>query len=32
VQLANMEVENAIAVLKRAQTDLQAVYIKAPIT
>jgi len=32
VQAAKMEVENAIAALKRAQTDLQAAYIKAPIT
>ncbi|MBD2440416.1 ABC exporter membrane fusion protein [Nostoc sp. FACHB-110] len=32
VQAARMEVENAIAALKRAQTDLQAAYIKAPIT
>ncbi|MBU7582610.1 MAG: ABC exporter membrane fusion protein [Nostoc sp. TH1S01] len=30
VQAARMEVENAIAALKRAQTDLQAAYIKAP--
>jgi HlyD family secretion protein len=32
VQTAKMEVENAIAALKRAQTDLQAAYIKAPST
>ncbi|TBR56972.1 HlyD family secretion protein [Westiellopsis prolifica IICB1] len=32
VQTAKMEVENAIAALKRAQTDLQAAYIKAPTT
>ncbi|MBE9006736.1 ABC exporter membrane fusion protein [Fortiea sp. LEGE XX443] len=30
VQAAKTEVENAIAALKRAQTDLQAAYIKAP--
>ncbi|MBE9207412.1 ABC exporter membrane fusion protein [Nostoc sp. LEGE 06077] len=32
VQAARMEVENAIASLKRAQTDLQAAYIRAPMT
>jgi HlyD family secretion protein len=32
VQAAKMEIENAIAALKHAQTDLQAAYIKAPIT
>ncbi|MBD2493327.1 ABC exporter membrane fusion protein [Nostoc sp. FACHB-280] len=32
VQAARMEVENAIAALKRAQTDLQAAYIRAPMT
>jgi HlyD family secretion protein len=30
VRLAQTEVENAIATLKRAQTDLEAAYIKAP--
>ncbi|AFY44480.1 ABC exporter membrane fusion protein [Nostoc sp. PCC 7107] len=32
VQAARMEVENAIASLKRAQTDLQAAYIRSPMT
>ncbi|RCJ42562.1 hemolysin D [Nostoc minutum NIES-26] len=32
VQAAKMELENALAALKRAQTELQAAYIKAPIT
>nr|MDZ8059821.1 ABC exporter membrane fusion protein [Nostoc sp. EkiNYC01] len=32
VQAAKMEVENVLAALKHAQTDLQSAYIKAPIT
>ncbi|BAY16547.1 heterocyst specific ABC-transporter, membrane fusion protein DevB [Anabaenopsis circularis NIES-21] len=32
VQAARMEVENAIASVKRAQTDLQAAYIRSPMT